>query len=69
MNFIEKNSYSILLGGTPVFTQKDYKTSKQYYDFLNNLNPTIIPYANEGIATNIGEIYIRLDDIKIDIQS
>lgn len=69
MNFIEKNNYSILLGGTPVFTQKDYKTSKQYYDFLNNLNPIIIPYANEGVATNIGEIYIRLDDIKIDIQS
>ena len=69
IDFIEKQNYDILIGGLPALSQKDFKDPQTYSDFLNSKNLKIIPYSKFAIVTTIGEIYIKLEDIRIDIRS
>lgn len=66
-DFIENGNYNILIGNQSLFSQIDYCNSNS--DFLNSKQLIAIPNSKVGIATNKGEIYIKLDDVKIDIQA
>lgn len=66
-DFIENGNYNILIGDQSSFSQIDYSNSNS--GFLNGKKLIAIPNSKVGIATNIGEIYIKLDDVKIDIQA
>ena len=72
MNFINDNNLRLLIGDRSIFSYKDYKNPHACQinnDFLAMHDCHFIPYSSTAIATNIGNVYVKLTDVCVEIKS
>lgn len=67
--YLRTNKYKVLIGSQYIFSCKDFNEYRIHNDFINESDCIFVPAARIGIATNYGDLYIKLDDISVDISS
>lgn len=68
-SFIESNHYEFLIGSQYAFGATNYMEYKKHNDFLSGLNCIFINGANEGLALRERTLFLRLNNIEVDISS
>ncbi len=68
-DLLEKKGFDILLGSSYVFGCENYEHYNEHKEYLNTKKCDFVPGMNVGIALTEGSLYVKLNDIKVDIYS
>ena len=70
LNFLKNNQYNTLIGDQNIFQCTNYEKYDEYLEhnnFIKTQNTFFIPYSSIGIATKNKAIYIKLNEVIVDI--
>lgn len=67
--FLLEKNYDILIGSEYVFGCKDYDKYREHTEFLNSKQCEFIPNAKVGLACKNNNIYVKLENVTVEIHS
>lgn len=68
-NYLTNHKFEILLGSQHAFGATDYMAFTKHNDFLNSIRCIFVQDANEGVALKNNALYVKLNNVAVNIYS